>query len=226
MNKYVEYIEELLYLYDCVIVPGFGGFVGVYAGAAIDEKQGRILPPRKTVVFNRHLQQNDGLLIEWIARKETIPYEKAERRVTLFREELRARLNQKQQIEFGRVGTFSMDRRLNISFSPSDHNFLADTWGMEALPIPRHNRQSSAELLNSGNGNLLSRLFKYGISAAVITGIVVISQQDIFQSGEHTAATGMQPSMTQPGPAKDKPAVVVSPASDFVDFDPLQTTEP
>ena len=26
--------------------------------------------------------------------------------------------------------------------------------------------------------------------------------------------------------AKDKPAVVVSPASDFVDFDPLQTTEP
>ena len=36
MNKYVEYIEELLYLYDCVIVPGFGGFVGVYAGAAID----------------------------------------------------------------------------------------------------------------------------------------------------------------------------------------------
>ena len=93
MNKYVEYIEELLYLYDCVIVPGFGGFVGVYAGAAIDEKQGRILPPRKTVVFNRHLQQNDGLLIEWIARKETIPYEKAERRVTLFREELRARYN-------------------------------------------------------------------------------------------------------------------------------------
>ena len=36
----------------------------------------------------------------------------------------------------------------------------------------------------------------------------------------------MQPSMTQPSPAKDKPAVVVSPASDFVDFDPLQTTEP
>lgn len=26
MNKYVEHIEELLYLHDCVIVPGLGGF--------------------------------------------------------------------------------------------------------------------------------------------------------------------------------------------------------
>ena len=223
MNKYVEYIEELLYLYDCVIVPGFGGFIGVYAEAAIDEKRGAIRPPRKTVIFNRHLQQNDGLLIEWIARKEAIPYEKAERRVALFREELRVRLNQKQEVAFGRLGTFSTDRRLNISFAPSGHSFLADTLGMETLSLAPARRQSASEFVGSGNGSLLGRLFKYGISAAVITGIVVISQQDIFRGDKHTAATSMQPTAVQPAPPSDKPAAIVSPSCDFVDFDPLAT---
>ena len=221
MNKYVGHIEELLYLYDCVIIPGFGGFVGVYADAAIDEKRGAIRPPRKTVVFNRHLQQNDGLLIDWIARKEAIPYEKAERRVALFREELRVRLNQRQQITFGRVGTFAMDRRLNISFTPSGHNFLADTMGMDTLAVAAPRRQTAAELINTDGPNLLTRLLKYGTSAAIIAGIVVISQQDIFRGDSHTATAGMQPTASASSPSADRPAPSVSPACDFVDFDPL-----
>ena len=81
MNKYVEHIEELLYLHDCVIVPGFGGFICDYTSANINEKTGTIVPPSKKVVFNKHLKQNDGLLIDWIARKEQIDYEKAQRRL-------------------------------------------------------------------------------------------------------------------------------------------------
>ena len=78
MNKYVEHIEELLYLHDCVIVPGFGGFICDYTSASINEKTGTIVPPSKKVMFNKHLKQNDGLLIDWIARKEQIDYEKAQ----------------------------------------------------------------------------------------------------------------------------------------------------
>lgn len=222
MNKYVEYIEELLYLYDCVIVPGFGGFIGLHESATINEKQGVILPPRKKVIFNHHLKQNDGLLIEWIARKESIPYEKAERRVALFREEVRVRLNQRQRVEFGHIGSFTTDRRLNLVFTPSGHNFLADTHCMGTLPLPQ--AHASGASINSGNGNLLTRLFKYGISAAVITGIVIISQQDIFHSEGHSAViTGIQPTLPQRPATNEQPATVVSPASDFVDFDPLST---
>ena len=84
MNKYVEHIEELLYLHDCVIVPGFGGFICDYTSANINEKTGTIVPPSKKVVFNQHLKQNAGLLIDWIARKDQLDYEKAQRRLALF----------------------------------------------------------------------------------------------------------------------------------------------
>ena len=104
MNKYVEHIEELLYLHDCVIVPGFGGFICDYTSASINEKTGTIVPPSKKVMFNKHLKQNDGLLIDWITRKEQIDYEKAQRRLALFCEEIKVRLNQKQKVDFGAIG--------------------------------------------------------------------------------------------------------------------------
>ena len=126
MNKYVEHIEELLYLHDCVIVPGFGGFICDYTSANINEKTGTIVPPSKKVVFNKHLKQNDGLLIDWIARKEQIAYEKAQRRLALFCEEIKVRLNQKQKVDFGTIGTFSVDRRFNVLFESKNHNFLPD----------------------------------------------------------------------------------------------------
>ena len=47
MNKYVEHIEELLYLHDCVIVPGFGGFICDYTSASINEKTGTSFPRLK-----------------------------------------------------------------------------------------------------------------------------------------------------------------------------------
>ena len=155
MNKYVEHIEELLYLHDCVIVPGFGGFICDYTSANINEKTGTIVPPSKKVVFNKHLKQNDGLLIDWIARKEQIDYEKAQRRLALFCEEIKVRLNQKQKVDFGTIGTFSVDRRFNVLFESKNHNFLPATssrslrapsmWPMSlSLPTcPSHTRRMS-----------------------------------------------------------------------------------
>ena len=210
MNKYVEHIEELLYLHDCVIVPGFGGFICDYTSASINEKTGTIVPPSKKVMFNKHLKQNDGLLIDWIARKEQIDYEKAQRRLALFCEEIKVRLNQKQKVDFGTIGTFSVDRRFNVLF--------------ESMPLVTINgkkiRKTQDELINTESGNLVTRLFKFGLSAAVVAGIVVISQQDIFQGDGMTNMTNIQPS-----PVKNKTIIVeapavISPNYDFVDYDP------
>ena len=225
MNKYVEHIEELLYLHDCVIVPGFGGFICDYTSASINEKTGIIVPPSKKVVFNKYLKQNDGLLIDWIARKEQVDYEKAQRRLALFCEEVKVRLNQKQKVDFGTIGTFSVDRRFNILFESKNHNFLPDVIGMETLPLVTVNgkkaRKTQEEVINTESGNLVTRLFKFGLSAAVVTGIVVISQQAIFQGDGVTNMTNMQPS-----PIKNKTILVenpavISPTYDFVDYDPI-----
>lgn len=221
MSKYIEYIENLLYLHDCVILPGFGGFICNYIGATTNPKTGLFTPPRKTIVFNKHLQQNDGLLIHWIARQEQISYEKAERRLALFREEIKIRLNQKQDIEFGKLGVFHTDRHFNIVFEPTHQNFLPDTIGMESIQIhPSPNDKKTETCINTESGNIIHRLFKYGLSAAVIAGIVVISQQDIFHENSSIKTANMQ--LVSIKEKTDKPTQhpLISPDYDFVEYDP------
>lgn len=225
MNKYVEHIEALLYLHDCVIVPGLGGFICNYSGATINEKTGMITPPAKRVVFNKHLKQNDGLLIDWIARKEQIDYEKAQRRLALFCEEVKVRLNQKQKVDFGKIGSFSVDRRFNILFESSNHNFLPDVIGMEAMPVVTANgkkaKNTDGEYINTESGNLVTRLFKFGLSAAMIAGIVVLSQQDIFQGDSTANLSNMQPASMKSKWIETKETAKISPSCDFVDYDPV-----
>lgn len=223
MDKYVEYIENLLYLYDCVILPGFGGLICNYTAATIESKSGLFTPPSKIVIFNKHLQQNDGLLIHWIAQKENINYEKAQKRLSLFCEEIKVRLNQKQKVEFGTIGTFYTDRCFNIIFEPSTHNFLPDAIGMDSFHvIPLKGKKNRPEeYINTEPGNLINRLFKYGLSAAVIAGIIIISQQDIFKSDTPSETTNMQPVSVKEKIATPKQIPIISPDYDFVDFDPF-----
>ena len=73
MNKSVEnYISELLFLHDCVIMPEFGGFVGNQKSAQLNKSTGALIPPSKQILFNPNLKTNDGLLIAHIANQEGI----------------------------------------------------------------------------------------------------------------------------------------------------------
>ena len=68
------FIRELLFGHDCVIVPGFGGFIGNYTPAKIDKNTGTFYPPVKQISFNRNLNHNDGLLIGRISVSSGINY--------------------------------------------------------------------------------------------------------------------------------------------------------
>ena len=69
------YIEELLYRYNCVVVPEFGAFLTHVKSAFIDKTAHTFFPPSKVLSFNRQLQSNDGLLISYIAEAEKTSYE-------------------------------------------------------------------------------------------------------------------------------------------------------
>ena len=62
-----QLIGDLLIQHNCVIVPSFGGFVAQKISAKIDFKSGKILPPSKSLLFNRQLINNDGLLANVIS---------------------------------------------------------------------------------------------------------------------------------------------------------------
>ena len=55
-------IGDLLLRHNCVVVPSFGGFVAKQVSAVIDYKTGVMHPPKKSLLFNKQLINNDGLL--------------------------------------------------------------------------------------------------------------------------------------------------------------------
>ena len=78
-----NYISDLLYRYDCVIVPDFGGFVANRVGAQVNNFTHTFSPPTKQITFNGLLKHNDGLLANYIASSENISFEKASTAISL-----------------------------------------------------------------------------------------------------------------------------------------------
>ena len=68
------HIRELLFKHDCVIIPGFGAFIGNYFPSHIDRNEGLFYPPVRRITFNRHLTGNDGLLIGHVSSHLKISY--------------------------------------------------------------------------------------------------------------------------------------------------------
>src|SRR5210317_1842035 len=86
-------IRDLLFHYDCVIVPNFGAFISSFSPAKIHPVQHRFHPPGKKISFNKMLVANDGLLAHHIAVSEKINYSEAlksiDEQVSLWKQSLR-----------------------------------------------------------------------------------------------------------------------------------------
>ena len=70
-------IIDLLFEHDCVIIPGFGGFVAQYSAASFEEKKQTFTPPSKSILFNKNLINNDGLLAHKYVSSYQLTYEEA-----------------------------------------------------------------------------------------------------------------------------------------------------
>ena len=73
MIELAQHIETLLLENDCVIVPGFGGFVAHYSPATRVKEENIFLPPTRTIGFNPQLKLNDGVLVQPYDYKITTP---------------------------------------------------------------------------------------------------------------------------------------------------------
>lgn len=126
-----NYIKELLFQHDCVIIPDFGGFVANLQSAKINQAQNSFSPPYKKISFNRNLKHNDGLLIGYVSRSKNIGFVDAKRLVDSFVKGLKTKLNKGKKVIIEDVGTLQMDREKNLQFEPSGTtNFLLDSYGL------------------------------------------------------------------------------------------------
>jgi nucleoid DNA-binding protein len=135
----IAIIRELLFGHDCVIVPGFGGFIGNYAPARIDKDSGTFYPPVKQISFNRNLNHNDGLLIGRISVSSGINYGDARSLVEDFVADIRKKLERGEKIVFDNIGNFINNQEGNVQFEPDKSaNYHLDSYGLEpfqCLPL-------------------------------------------------------------------------------------------
>jgi cell division septation protein DedD len=128
------YIKELLFGHDCVIVPGFGAFIGNYSPAHVDHTEGLFYPPVKKITFNRHLINNDGLLIGHISSREGVGYGEARDLIVSFADDLRARVNRGEKVSLENIGIFFNNREgLLIFESDPDANYLLSSFGLTSF---------------------------------------------------------------------------------------------
>lgn len=126
-----NYIKELLFGHDCVIVPGFGAFIGNYSPARIDHAEGLFYPPVKKITFNKHLVNNDGLLIGHISSREGIGYGEARDISASFADDLRNRIGRGEKVTIASIGTFYNNREGLLIFEPDpDANYLLSSFGL------------------------------------------------------------------------------------------------
>lgn len=129
-----QLIGDLLLQHNCVIVPSFGGFVAQRLSAKIDAEKGLVTPPRKSVMFNKQLINNDGLLIAAFAQANQITYEEANEEMKAHIREWEARLQMGGRITIDRVGNLFYDQERNLCFEQDRfYNLLMESFGLSAV---------------------------------------------------------------------------------------------
>lgn len=145
------YISDLLYRYECVIVPEFGAFLTQQHTATMNVATNVFLAPRKTVSFNEQLKQNDGLLANHIASVEQINYSEALDKLCEYVSQIKGKLITGEAVLLENIGEVSLSYDGKLQFSPlTDINFLTSSFGLESLhktPVLREVYKEDVEVL-------------------------------------------------------------------------------
>ena len=134
-----RHIEILLLSNDCVIVPGFGGFMAHHVDARYEAGDHMFLPPLRTIGFNPNLTVNDSLLAQSYVEAYDLSYPEALRRIESEVEILRSQLDSDGYYELTGIGTISRNDNGNYEFEPFEAGILTPEYyglsGFEMYPI-------------------------------------------------------------------------------------------
>ena len=137
------YISDLLYRYDCVIIPEFGAFLTKRISAQIDTENNLFLPPSKVLSFNSQLQHNDGLLCNYVAELEKIPYEQALGLISDAVSRFKKHIAEQKTLEFKNIGALVLDASGSLVFEPNASvNYLTSSFGLSDFTLSAIERQA------------------------------------------------------------------------------------
>ncbi|WP_428230769.1 SPOR domain-containing protein [Flavobacterium sp.] len=135
--KIENYIAQLLYRYQCVTVPGFGAFLTEIHSAQLNESTNSFFPPKKSISFNSHLKNNDGLLANHIAHAEKTSYGFAVSAIAFEVVSWKKTLEENGVISLKNIGEIRLNAEKNIIFTPNDQtNYLTSSFGLSPFVSP------------------------------------------------------------------------------------------
>jgi len=141
--KFDKHIRDLLYRYDCIILPNLGAFVTRNVSSNIDETNSLIKPPQKIISFNSSINKNDGLLANHISVVENISHKQATKKVEKKILSYKKILNNKKFLKIKDVGELSLNDGKYL-FSPSNKiNFLSSSFGLTEFSTSQISRKKS-----------------------------------------------------------------------------------
>ncbi len=140
-----QYVHELLFEHNCVIVPELGGFISRRVSSQLNHVAHKISPPGKKIAFNHGLNINDGLLAQTIAKQENVSYEVALQHIASQVINLRQQLHSDKSATLDKIGNFVIDQEEVLTFHPEiENNFDKHTYGLvtiQAIPMVRHENE-------------------------------------------------------------------------------------
>jgi hypothetical protein len=142
-------ISELLVQYDCVIVPGLGGFVATQIPASIDTLMNTIVPPTKKISFNSQLSASDGLLTNHLSVVSNLSFAEVDTMLKSVAIEFKQQLQSGSTIHIPAIGKLQHNENQKIIFTPSTAtNLLPESFGLKhiSLPLPKKQKVTVDEL--------------------------------------------------------------------------------
>jgi len=187
-----NYIQDLLYRYECVVLPGFGAFLSQKQSAYIDKESNEFYPPNKVISFNRQLMKNDGLLANYIAEVEAVKYQTANNMIQEFVYDLENSLQNESKAELANIGKFYLDAEDKLQFEPfAKINFLTQSFGLDSyqtIPVNREVYKKQAEEIEEKAPLLFtperrrSGLLKYAAVGLIALGVSSFAGLNIYSS--------------------------------------------
>lgn len=175
-------IKELLYVHDCVILPGWGAFIKNPAPAYYVASSSTFFPPYDKITFNPKLQHNDGLLYYYLMEKEQWDYAQAQAETQQFILSLQDQLQQYNTCLLEGIGTFYREEGTIFFEQEIYQNFSPYFFGLKPvhiMPLPVVNiweeTSSAVSVSPSSDVKVRKPNWKYLAAAAALAAIVSVS---------------------------------------------------
>jgi hypothetical protein len=140
-----NYISDLLYRHECVIVPELGAIISRRVPAQHFISSHTIYPPKRGLSFNSQITQGDGLLENYVASIQSIPYEDARLQVAAYVRELLLEIENEGTATLYKIGRFYRNENQKLEFTPMYVlNYLPEAFGLatqELYPVDRVSKE-------------------------------------------------------------------------------------